>query len=319
MFERENAQPPIARPASYGFRTASYSSPLPATLTRAVDALGRDYAREKPVDDRVFRVFRGMYAYADTPLEATVESAEDSEYWRRERIGFAAAYGGERVVAYLFLPRQARPPYQTVVYFPTSVSLLTPAIGSAELLYLDFLVRAGRAVLYPMYRGTYERRLTGALSGIALERDLVIPWAKDLGRAIDYLETRDDIDRSRLAFYGFSLGARYGPLLTAVEPRLKVSVLLAGGFSRDELAPEVDPFNFAPRATQPVLMLNGRDDFMRPVETSQLPLFRMLGAPDKDKRHVLYDAGHAPPRLPAIKEILEWLDRYLGPVSLRTP
>jgi dienelactone hydrolase len=319
MFERENAQPPFARPASYGFRTASYPTPPPDTLTRAVDTLGRDYTRETPVDDRVFRVFRGMYDYPGTPLEAKVEAAEESEHWRRERISVAAAYGGERVVAYLFLPRQARPPYQTVVYFPTSVSLLAPAMGSTELLYLDFLVRAGRAVLYPVYKGMYERRVKGALSGIALERELVIPWAKDLGRAIDYLETRDDIDPGRLAFYGFSLGARYGPVLTAVEPRLKVSVLLAGGFSRDELAPEVDPFNFAPRAIQPVLMLNGRDDFMRPVETSQLPLFRMLGAPDKDKRHVLYDAGHAPPRLPAIKEILEWLDRYLGPVSLRSP
>jgi formylglycine-generating enzyme required for sulfatase activity/dienelactone hydrolase len=319
MFERENAQPPFARPPAYGFRTASYPSRLPDTLTRAVDRLGRDYAREKPVDERVFRVFRGVYDYTDTPLEATVESVEESEHWRQERVSVAAAYGGERVIALLFLPKQARPPYQTVVYFPTSVALLTPSVGSSELLYLDFLVRAGRAVLYPIYKGMYERRVKSALSGLALERDLVIPWSKDLGRAIDYLETREDIDRGRLAFYGFSLGARYGPLLTAIEPRLKVSVLLAGGFSREELAPEVDPFHFAPRATQPVLMLNGRDDFMRPVETSQLPLFRMLGAPEKDKRHVLYDAGHSPPRLPAIKEILEWLDRYLGPVSSRFP
>ena len=129
--------------------------------------------------------------------------------------------------------------------------------------------------------------------------------------------TRPDIDGDRLAFYGFSLGARYGPVFTAVEPRLKVSVLLAGGFSPEEMAPEVDPFNFAPRTAQPVLMLNGRDDFMRPVQTSQLPLFKLLGAPEKDKRHVLYDAGHAPPRLPAIKEILEWLDRYLGPVIVK--
>jgi hypothetical protein len=62
-------------------------------------------------------------------------------------------------------------------------------------------------------------------------------------------------------------------------------------------------------------MLNGRDDFMRPVETSQLPLFRLLGGRDQDKRHVLFDAGHAPPRIPVIKEVLAWLDRHLGPVK----
>jgi len=41
--------------------------------------------------------------------------------------------------------------------------------------------------------------------------------------------------------------------------------------------PEVDPFNFAPRVRQPTLMLNGRYDFAFPVETSQLPLFQLLG------------------------------------------
>jgi dienelactone hydrolase len=46
------------------------------------------------------------------------------------------------------------------------------------------------------------------LTGLALERDLVVPWAKDLGRALDYAATRADIDIDRLAFYGFSLGAR---------------------------------------------------------------------------------------------------------------
>ncbi len=44
---------------------------------------------------------------------------------RRQTIGassacsYNAAYGGERVIAYLFLPKNARPPYQTVVYFRT--------------------------------------------------------------------------------------------------------------------------------------------------------------------------------------------------------
>jgi len=318
MFQRENAQPPLSRPANFGFRTASYPSPPAPNVTGPVERLGRDFAREKPVDDSVFRVFRGMYDYADTPLNASVEAVEEQEHWRRERITLDTAYGGERLIAYLFLPRRAQPPYQAVVYFPTSVSLAAGSIDTGEMLNLDFLVRGGRALLYPVYKGTYERRdKATTLKGLALERDLVIPWSKDLGRAIDYLVTRPDIDGSRLAFYGFSLGARYGPLFTAVEPRLKVSVLLAGGFSVEEIAPEVDPFNFAPRATQPVLMLNGRDDFMRPVQTSQLPLFKMLGAPEKDKRHVLYDAGHAPPRLPAIKEILEWLDRYLGPVVVK--
>ncbi len=52
-------------------------------------------------------------------LNAQVESRdESSEYWIRENITFDAAYGDERIIAHLFLPKNAAPPYQTVIYFP---------------------------------------------------------------------------------------------------------------------------------------------------------------------------------------------------------
>jgi len=43
-------------------------------------------------------------------------------------------------------------------------------------------------------------------------------------------------------------------------------------------------------------------------------MFRLLGTPDKDKRHVVFDSGHVLPPDLLIKEVLDWLDRYLGPV-----
>jgi hypothetical protein len=53
---------------------------------------------------------------------------------------------------------------------------------------------------------------------------------------------------------------------------------------------------------------------MFPVDSSQLPLFRFLGVPNSRKRHVLFDSGHVPPDKPVVKESLDWLDHYLGPV-----
>lgn len=68
----------------------------------------------------------------------------------------------------------------------------------------------------------------------------------------------------------------------------------------------------------PVLLLGGRNDFMRPVATAQAALFRLLGTPQKDKRHFVFDGGHVPSRLQRlIREILDWLDRYLGPVETK--
>jgi hypothetical protein len=62
-------------------------------------------------------------------------------------------------------------------------------------------------------------------------------------------------------------------------------------------------------------MINGRSDFFYPLETSQEPLYRLLGTPAKDKRRVVFESGHIPPRNELIKETLDWLDRYLGPVQ----
>jgi len=99
-----------------------------------------------------------------------------------------------------------------------------------------------------------------------------------------------------------------------IETRLRTGVLWSGGFRKSltPSLPEVDEINFAPRVTMPVLMLNGREDFAFPLESSQLPIFRLLGTPAADKRHIIYDGGHVFPFARIIKDTLEWLDTYLG-------
>jgi eukaryotic-like serine/threonine-protein kinase len=98
--------------------------------------------------------------------------------------------------------------------------------------------------------------------------------------------------------------------------RFKTAVLVSGGAWLPTAA-EVDPWNYAPRVKMPVLMLNGRDDFIFPVDRSQIPLLRALGTPESDKRHILFDGGHVnlQTRMDLIGDILRWLDRYLGPVD----
>ena len=77
----------------------------------------------------------------------------------------------------------------------------------------------------------------------------------------------------------------------------------------------MDPVNFVSRVKQPVLMLNGRYDFFFPMEASQEPLYRLLGSRKDQKKHLLYDTGHNIPRTELIKETLNWLDQYLGPID----
>jgi hypothetical protein len=101
--------------------------------------------------------------------------------------------------------------------------------------------------------------------------------------------------------------------ILAVENRIKVAVL-AGGFDAAKKLPEVDEINFAPRVRVPTLLVDGRYDNIFPLEPSQNVMFRFLGADEKYKRHAVLDGGHIPAYDQMEKEILDWLDKYQGPV-----
>jgi hypothetical protein len=65
-------------------------------------------------------------------------------------------------------------------------------------------------------------------------------------------------------------------------------------------------------------MVNGRYDFLFPFETAQRAMFRALSVPADSKRHVIVDDGHSLSRIQNVsREVLPWLDRYLGPVRRR--
>ena len=327
MYEAPDAQSPFRRLANYGVRCVTYPRPIPEELLAPVGMQRRDYSKEEPVDDGTFRTYRRLYAYDPAPLKAVVESADDTrEHWRKEKITFDAAYGNnERVIAYLFLPRNAALPYQVVVYYPAAYATRLRSSENLPTQFFQGFVLAGRAVLAPVYKGQFER---GSGEG-PLDpgthpnafRDRLVAVSRDLGRSMDYLETRQDIDPRRVAFFGTSMGVTGGVVVMAMEPRLKASILVSGGLLSSRVPPETDMLNFAPRATMPTLLIGGRYDFVYPVDTNQRPLFERLGAPEADKAHkILERSGHfvsvedAPE---TARLILDWLDRYLGPVKTK--
>ena len=202
-----------------------------------------------------------------------------------------------------------------MVYFPHSGAQEHHTLEESQIGLIDFLVKSGRALMFPIYKDTYERLGTPPDSGTIAERDETIQQADDLRRSVDYLETRDDIDHDKLGFFAVSWGGALFPILTALEPRFKAIAIWSGGCDTYKVLPEADPMNFAPRVKAPVLMINGRYDFDFPLETCQEPMFRALGTPAADKKHILYDTGHMPPALPVMKDTLDWFDHYLGPVK----
>jgi eukaryotic-like serine/threonine-protein kinase len=316
MFIDQDAQSPWDRRANYGFRCVKLSAPPSSEASATIVVPFRDFSKERPVSDEVFAAYKGLYAYDKGELAGRVEDKETAEDWTREKVSFNAAYGGERVIAYLFLPKNATPPYQTVIYFPGSGAIHQDKFSLS--IYADFIPRSGRALMAPIYKSTFERRddlKSDYPEPTAFWRDHVIAWSKDVGRSIDYLDTRKDIAAGSLAYVGLSWGGAVAPNILAVENRFRTAILESGGLEFQRALPEADSINFITRVRMPVLMLNGRYDHFFPVESSQVPFYRLLGTPESDKRQVIYETGHAVPRKEFIRESLDWLDKYLGPVK----
>ncbi len=339
MFALANQTSPFDRSAKTGFRCVQYidKERIPeAAFTSIHPDEKHDLEKMKPVSNAVFSVYKELFLQDKTDLEGRVEwRDESSKDWIQEKVTFNAVYGDERVIAYLFLPRNRRQPFQTVLFFPGSAVTYCPSSKNMEKdfqfdLFLSFIVKNGRAVLYPVLKGTFERN-TAAISriwddentgNISSRRytDLWIDQIRDFLRCIDYLETRPDIDHQKLAYSGYSWGAHTAPIILAIEGRIRAAILQNGGFfiywgSGGPVRPEVNEMNYVTRVKTPTLMLNGRYDLYFPYETSARIMFERLGTPNDRKEQKVYNSDHYIPRNDLIKETLAWLDKYLGPVK----
>jgi eukaryotic-like serine/threonine-protein kinase len=307
------------RTETNGFRCIKYlgSKQNQANLEKIIELPFRDFLKEPQVSDETFTQFLKQYAYDKTALNFKIESVKEEEDCVREKITFDAAYGNERMMAYLFLPKRGNPPFQTVIFFPGSSAIVARSSESLGI-PMDSLVKSGRAIMFPIYKSTFERG-DGLASGVPNEtisfKEHIIMWAKDLRRSIDYLETRKDIDAEKIAYLGASWGGAMGAFMPAVEPRIKTSVLVVAGLWFQRSLPEVEALHYLRRIKTPVLMVNGKYDPYFPYGTSQLPFYQLLGTPEDKKNLIPYVSGHTPPRTEFVKETLAWLERYLGPVT----
>ena len=319
MFNDFFAQDPWDRFETNGLRTVEYPEPPGDFVRGPLDPPFRDFLAETPVSDEVFEVYRDLYRYDPLPLDAEVLlTDENADDYVAEKVSYTLPYGDERGAAYVYTPKGGEGPYPCVVYFPGSNAIHVEDSSSLVTPWFDFLMKQGYAVIHPIFLGTYERG-TELKSDYPAEtqlwRDHVIAWGKDLRRAVDYVESRPDIDTSRLAYFGASWGGAMGPIMIPVESRFDVAILYVAGFCFQRAQPEVDAINYVTRVTVPTLMLNGRYDHFFPLESSQRPLFEMLGTPDDRKRSYLTDRGHSVAREDLIREVYAWLDEWMPPAD----
>jgi formylglycine-generating enzyme required for sulfatase activity/predicted Ser/Thr protein kinase len=291
-YSEPDALDPLDRNVGNGLRCVENTQPVSAAELAPIKGISRDFTKAKPLSDEVFNAYQSSFSYPQTPLNAREDgTVEETADWRKEKVSFDAAYGGEWITAYLFLPKKVPPPYQVIVFSPSARVLdIADSANLGDEQFFDFIVQSGRAVMYPVYQGTYER---DKLPPWPWTLELASDQFKDLSRSVDYLDTRKNIDAKRLAYVGVSMGAARGvDYVALMHDRIRTAIFLDGGFFLDVLPPAVDQVNYAPRLRIPVLMVNGRYDFSFSLESAQNPRFAMLGTPAADKKHVVMESSH---------------------------
>lgn len=236
------------------------------------------------------------------------------------------------MVLYLLRPKSGVGPFQTVIYFPGGDALVIDLeksgwIGPTS--HCAYLAKSGRACAFPVYDQTFERG-DGLIQTVPGSEYIIYAThlRRDLSRSLDYLESRPDIRTAEFGYFGWSWGGIWGPILLALEPRLKAAVLYVAGLSPAVLPDAADPFHFAPRVQVPVLLINAKYDQTIPLETHARPLFNLLGS--EHKRHYISEGaylpspfadgkagygGHFVPQAEVMAETFKWFDEYLGPID----
>ena len=306
---------PMDRTTRNGIRLASINDePELRSLAALPVAEAEPTSIPDPWSDEVFAARLSNFDYDQSEFDAVIEETMEFRYWTRQRVTINTPEGGGRVPVYVYLPQRESSLHSALIYWPGAASFFFDSVDQ-NTFQLAFLLRAGRAVVMPVLDGMFERRMTPRPGwNTQAGRDLAIAQVREFRRVIDYIETRPDLDAGSLGYAGFSWGGRLGPIVAAVDERIKVAVLNQAGINF-EVHPDIDVTHFLPRTTIPVLHFSGRYDTDFRFETSSKPFFERLGTPPEHKKHVVEPTGHFVSPAVVKGETLDWLDRYLGPVE----
>jgi dienelactone hydrolase len=247
-------------------------------------------------------------------------------------ITYTSPKGGP-VAAYLIVPN-GKGPFAAVLFGHWGNGTRAEFIPEAKL-----YARAGAVSLIPDYpwdRPQPWRKTPNHFDKPEVDRGIEIQAVVDLRRGIDLLLARSDVDPKRLAYVGHSYGAQWGSILSAVDKRMKVSILMAGvAEMADILLRSDDPGMVDFRKTQPggqlekYSQVTGDIDAIHFVgKAAPIPLLlqfanyeqyfdktsmeHYVAAASDPKKVLYYDTGHDLNDPQALEDRYDWLVKHIN-------
>lgn len=246
-------------------------------------------------------------------------------------ITYTSPKGGP-VAAYLIVPT-CKGPFAAVLFGHWGNGTRAEFIPEAKI-----YVRAGAVSLIPDYpwdRPQPWHKTPDHFDKPEVDREIEIQAVVDLRRGIDLLLARPDIDSKRLAYVGHSYGAQWGSILSAVDRRMKTSVLMAGvAEMADILLRSDDPGMVDFCKTQPAGQLEKYSQVTGDIDAihfvgkaATIPLLlqfanyeqyfdktsmeHYVAAASDPKKVLYYDTGHDLNDPQALEDRYDWLVKFV--------
>jgi len=294
-----------------GFGVAQSHAQTANNFTAAIHLF--DYDRNQPLDVQ------------DQIIEETGELAIHD-------ITYTSPSGGP-VSAYLVVPK-GKGPFAGVLFAHHGLGTRSEFLPEAKL-----YAKAGAVSLMPDYpwdRPRPWRKSVDNFDKPELDRKIFIQAIVELRRGIDLLLARDDVDSKRIAYVGHSMGAQWGSILSAIDQRMRATVLMAGVAEVGDLLlrssnpdlidlrnnqpagqlqeycqalGDLDAIRFVGHASPTELLLQFAN-FERYFDSTSMQHY--MDVATAPKKVIRYDSGHELNDPEALRDRYHWLVKAIG-------
>ena len=202
MYNLKSQISPWIRNELIGFRCIKYiDDALEHKLIQNFDQQKRDYTNLQPVSEEIFQVYKELLEFERIELNPSMISKTFTKDWVKEIISVDVPYEDVPMNILILLPVNYKPPYQAIVYFPGLDAHYSNAMANMKIHSgIDFFLKSGRAIIWPVYYSSHGRgriNIQNLNEWKQSYKNIII----DVQITIDYVQTRNDIDPDRIAYY----------------------------------------------------------------------------------------------------------------------